>query len=194
MGEKGLQAAIEAQHTNNFYELYLPLETQRYLFKILAVKQILSNPQRYGFDLAETDLYEPLEFDLITLTSEQTLPLRLVAEASDTYFKKIKDLNPELRGHVLDVGIHVLRIPKGQGVGFYARFNTIRDEWVAQNTEKIYIVQKGDHLTAIASRFNVPLQSLLAWNQLNGRNPIHPGDRLIIYSHHSTATLSQSVQ
>jgi hypothetical protein len=191
MGEKGLQAAIEAQHTNNYYHLYLPLETQRYLFKILSVKQILSNPRQYGFDLKETDLYKPIEFDLVTLTTEQTLPLRLIADASDTYLKKIKELNPEIRGFSLDAGIHVLRIPQGMGGDFYTRFDPIRDEWIAQNTEKIYVVQKGDHLTAIATRFNIPLQSLLTWNQLNWRKPIHPGDRLIIYQHDSAA-LSKS--
>jgi hypothetical protein len=181
MGEQGLQAAMEAQQTNNYYELYLSLETQRYLFRILAVKLILSHPQQYGFALEKKDLYTPLTFDLITLKCERIMPIRLVAEASNTYFKKIKDLNPEFRGYALAKGIHDLRIPKGQAMGFLARFKTVKDQWLAQKNEKIYVVQKGDHLTAIATRFNVPLKSLLSWNQLNWRKPIHPGDRLIIY-------------
>jgi membrane-bound lytic murein transglycosylase D len=59
MGEEGLEAEILAQDVSNFYRLYLPLETQRYLFRILAAKLILTQPERYGFHLQEGD-YFPL--------------------------------------------------------------------------------------------------------------------------------------
>jgi LysM repeat protein len=45
----------------------------------------------------------------------------------------------------------------------------------------VYIVKKGDNLSLIADRFNVPLVALLIWNKLNLRAHIYPGDRLIIY-------------
>jgi len=46
MGEEGLQAEILAQGVNTFYRLYLPVETQRYLFRILSAKLILTQPER----------------------------------------------------------------------------------------------------------------------------------------------------
>ena len=46
MGEEGLQAEILEQDTNNYYQLYLPLETQRYIFRILSVKLILLKPDK----------------------------------------------------------------------------------------------------------------------------------------------------
>jgi len=42
-------------------------------------------------------------------------------------------------------------------------------------------VKKGDNLTAIAERHNVPLPSLFIWNRLKVNQHIHPGDRLVIY-------------
>ena len=43
-----------------------------------------------------------------------------------------------------------------------------------------YIVKKGESLSAIADKFNVPLPALLLWNRLDTSRPIHPGDRLIV--------------
>jgi len=49
MGEQGLQSEMMAQKTDNYFHLYLPLETQRYVLRIIAAKIILSEPGRYGF-------------------------------------------------------------------------------------------------------------------------------------------------
>ncbi|MBW2434849.1 MAG: LysM peptidoglycan-binding domain-containing protein, partial [Deltaproteobacteria bacterium] len=104
------------------------------------------------------------------------------------YFKAIKDLNPELRGHFLAAGTHSLLIPPGSAEGFDARFKQLVQLWQAKNLERVYIVQKGDNLTGIAERFKVPLPALLIWNRLDGRKPIHPGDRLVIYPNETLAT------
>jgi LysM repeat protein len=45
----------------------------------------------------------------------------------------------------------------------------------------VYVVEKGDNLSYIAKRFDVPLAALLIWNRLNLKRPIYPGDRLLIY-------------
>ena len=65
MGEEGLRAEILEQGTRNFYHLYLPLETQRYVLRLLSVKLILSNPKKYGFELSEGDYYPPVKSDRI---------------------------------------------------------------------------------------------------------------------------------
>lgn len=181
MGEKGLMAEILAQQTSNYYQLYLPLETQRYVFRILCAKLILSNPEQYGFLLKPGDLYQPLHFDRVHLVVDREVPLLLVAKAAGTVFKVIKELNPEIRGHHLEKGAHDLLIPTGQSRGFQARFTERYDAWLSTEQQRIYVVKKGDNLSAIADRFSVPLPALLIWNRLNLKKPIHPGDRLIIY-------------
>ncbi len=77
--------------------------------------------------------------------------------------------------------MHSLLIPKGAENGFHERFKQLVQEWLAENQQRVYVVQQGDNLTTIAERFNVPLPALLIWNRLDGRKPIHPGDRLVIY-------------
>jgi len=185
MGEDGLGAEIRAQQTNNYYNLYLSLETQRFVFRILSAKLILSDPEKFGFFLEENDLYTPLEFDKITVECPLRIPIQLVAGASKTYFKVIKDLNPEIRGHYLSKGSHKMMIPKGASRGFQARFKKLLSKWKNNSKRHIYPVKRGDNLSSIAERFNVPLTSLLRWNRLNSRSTIHPGDRLIIFLNRS---------
>ncbi len=181
MGEDRLQRAIKSQEVNDFYQLYLPMETQRYIFKILSAKLILMDPARFGFNVNESDLYPPLEFDQVTFECPVITPLQIVANAAESYYKKIKDLNPELRGQDLGKGIHTLAIPKDTGEAFYASFDILLEEWRQENAVKTYIVRKGDNLSLIAERFDVPLRSLLRWNRLNPKYHIYPGKELVIY-------------
>ncbi len=180
MGEEGLASEILAQGTDDYYRLYLPLETQRYLLRILSAKLILSDPERYGFSISQGDLYPPLQYDRIEVELPKEIPILMVAESADTHFKTIKDLNPEIRGHYLPPGIHTLFVPKGSSKQFHARFKKRLQNWQADMGKRIYVVQEGDNLSAIADRFGVPLPALLIWNRLDPTRPIHPGDRLVI--------------
>jgi len=180
MGEEGLQAEILAQGVNNFYRLYLPLETQRYLFRILSAKLILTQPERYGFHLKKKDFYPPVRFSSVDLTTYEETSLGVVAQAAQTDFKRIKDLNPELRGHYLQAGTYTLSLPENTPPGFLERFKQGHQEWSQQRQERIYIVQPGDNLSTIAEQFHVPLAALLIWNHIDLNSPLHPGDRLII--------------
>jgi len=181
MGEQGLQSEILAQKTDNYYHLYLPLETQRFVFRIISAKMIFSEPDTYGFRYTRQDLYPPLQFDRLKLNCFQETPIALVAQAANTHFKVIKDLNPEIRGHFLAAGSHRVLIPKGAADGFKERFKTVVDQWKAENKERVYVVKEGDNLSAIAERFNVPLPALIIWNRLEQNKHIYPGNRLVIY-------------
>lgn len=181
MGEGGLMAEILEQATNDYYHLYLPLETQRYVFRILSAKLIFSDPERYGFHLSEEDYYPPLQFDRIRVDCAQDTPIRIIAQAARTHFKAIKDLNPEIRGHFLPQGSREILIPKGASEGFDARYQDHLTRWLAGQKERIYVVQKGDNLSSIADRFGVPVLAIILWNRLDPNEPIHPGDELIIY-------------
>jgi len=181
MGEDGLIAEILEQGTDDYYKLYLPLETQRFVFRILSVKLILTSPERYGFTLDRDDYYPPLAFESVDVDCFQETPIRIIAEAAKTHFKVIKDLNPEIRGHYLAAGKHEVLIPKGASKGFHVRYEEILKKFVSAQKDRIYVVQEGDNLSLIADKFGIPLAALIIWNQLDIRRPIHPGDRLIIY-------------
>jgi len=182
MGEEGLQAEILEQDTNNYYQLYLPLETQRYIFRVLSVKLILLKPDKYGFKLNDDDYYPPFSYDQVQVDCRQEIPIRIVAQSANTYFKAIKDLNPEIRGHFLGEGTHDILIPKGASEGFQDRYTELVSKYITARKEKVYIVEKGDNLSSIAEKFDVPLAALIIWNRMDLKRPIYPGQRLIIYA------------
>lgn len=192
MGEAGLTAEIMEQDTNDYYRLYLPLETQRYVFRILSVKLILTDPEKYGFILTEEDYYPPLSFDQVRVDCRQETPIRIIARAANTHFKEIKDLNPEIRGHFLREGTHDILIPKDAAAGFQERYAELLNKYIAARKDKVYIVQKGDNLSAIAEKFDVPLAALIIWNRIDLKRPIHPGQRLIIYAPEATGEDAES--
>jgi membrane-bound lytic murein transglycosylase D len=182
MGERGLMSEILEQQTDDYYQLYLPLETQRFLFRILSIKAILSNPEKFGFKLKKADYYRPIAFDRVRVKSVGEVPVRIVAEAARTRFKVIKDLNPEIRGHYLASGTHVILIPKGASAGFQKRLKRLVRRFSSGQNERVYVVRKGDNLSSIAEKFNIPLAALIIWNRIDPKHPIHPGDRLNVRS------------
>jgi peptidoglycan endopeptidase LytE len=54
-------------------------------------------------------------------------------------------------------------------------------EWLALKNNSVYTVKKGDTLTGIAARFNVPFKALTIWNSISNRK-IVPGDKLYVFS------------
>jgi membrane-bound lytic murein transglycosylase D len=181
MGEGGLTAEILEQETEDFYKLYLPLETQAYIFRILSIKKIFSAPGEFGFTLNKDDYYRPVEFKRVQVSCDQETPVRIVARAARTHFKVIKDLNPEIRGYRLAKGSYVLNVPPEGAKGFDERFKQETADFVEDKARRIYKVKSGDNLSAIARRFDVPLAALVIWNGIDPTLPIHPGDRLIVF-------------
>ena len=64
MGMNGIQRTIDKQETNNYYNLYLNQETSKYLFRIIAIKEIMQNPIKYGF-VFRKDLYDIPDLKLV---------------------------------------------------------------------------------------------------------------------------------
>jgi hypothetical protein len=180
MGEYGLKGEIELQKNNDFFSLYLPLETQRYIFKLICAKLILENPVSYGFFLKKSDVYPVFIFDRVTFTSGVELPISLIARAAGLPFKTIKDYNPELRGYYMGKGNHDILIPKGTAKGFNDRFSAAYQNWKKTVNTKFHTVKHGENLTGIANAYQISLFSLLKSNNLSVNGMIYPGDRLLI--------------
>lgn len=192
MGEAGLRRRIQEQGVHDYYKLYLPQETQRHILKIAAVKLILENPEKFGYRLNPEDYYAPVPTDQIQVACPEETPIRLIAEAAGTYFKKMKDLNPQIRGNNMPAGNFILQAPRGAANGFEARYAQLLAQWKAEQAESqasqppepqkiTYTVKRGDSLGRIAARFGVTISQLASWNRINYRKPIHPGQRLVIH-------------
>lgn len=181
MGENGLASEIEMQETDDFYALYLPLETQRYLFKIIAAKRILENPEMFGFSLEPGDLYPSFAYDTVTLSSPDQVPLSVIAKAAGVSFKTVKDMNPDIRGYYLGKGKHLLMIPRGSAKTFKIHFRPMLETWRSENNRRVHVVKPGENLSLIAKAYDVSLTSLLLWNNLSMNSFIHPGETLVVY-------------
>ena len=66
-GIMGISRNLSRQKVENYYDLLLGRETSRYIFRILAVKEIMENSNNYGFVFEENDLYKPYEIRKIEL-------------------------------------------------------------------------------------------------------------------------------
>ena len=66
-GIMGISRNLSRQKVENYYDLLLGRETSRYIFRILAVKEIMENANNYGFIFQENDLYKPYEIRKIVL-------------------------------------------------------------------------------------------------------------------------------
>jgi hypothetical protein len=97
-GMGGFNGAMTKQGESSFYKLLLPEETMRYIFRIAALKQILSNPKAAGFFLQDDDVYKPLHVERTTITFGIG-DLVQFAKNKGTDYKTLKMLNPWLRNN-----------------------------------------------------------------------------------------------
>lgn len=95
-GTGSIDKYMGIQKVDNYYDLLLGQETGRYVFRIMAIKEILSHPDKYGFILEEEDLYSPVP----TFQVEVDTAVADFAEFASQYeitYKVLKRHNPWLR-------------------------------------------------------------------------------------------------
>ncbi len=99
-GTNGIEKQIAKQKASNYYNLVFGDETSRYIARIIAVKEILNNPRKYGFDLRPEDLYPPL----LTTSMEINYSIPNFADfaiKNGINYKILKMYNPWLRDTTL---------------------------------------------------------------------------------------------
>lgn len=100
MGQSGLSRDLGNQEVDSYYDVLLNSETSRYVFRILALKTILSDPASYGFCYDATDLYEPWATKTVTVDSTIEDLVAFAKEKKTTY-KTLKYYNPWMRSDKL---------------------------------------------------------------------------------------------
>lgn len=99
-GDKGVREEAERQDASNYYDLLLNPETGRYVYRILAVKEILNNPAKYGFKVHKDDMY----YAIPTKKVKVDTPIMNFAEWAKEQginYAVLKNLNPWLRQNQL---------------------------------------------------------------------------------------------
>jgi hypothetical protein len=99
-GIGGIKSKIEEQQVDNYYDLLLTEETSRYVFRILALKEIMKNAANYGFSIPKEALYYPIATKKIVVDSTIT-NLAQFAKSQGLNYKILKLHNPWLRDKML---------------------------------------------------------------------------------------------
>ncbi len=95
-GRAGVNRQLERQDASSYYDLLLGEETGRYVFRIVAVKEILSNAKKYGFNFSQEDLYKHIP-TFNVLVDEPIADFNEFAKVHDINYKILKLHNPWLR-------------------------------------------------------------------------------------------------
>jgi membrane-bound lytic murein transglycosylase D len=99
-GLDGLSKALLNQRVSDYYDLYLNDETARYIFRIVAIKEVYNHPTKYGFFLRENDLYRSIPVYSVNVDSAvQDLPA--LAVKLKTNYRILREFNPWIRRYNL---------------------------------------------------------------------------------------------
>lgn len=113
-GNYGIEKRLKVQMVDSYYEVLAGENTERYIPRIVAAKEILSNPEKYGFEFDKDDLYELG----LTYTVEVDTAITNIADFAkkfDTNYKELKMYNPWLRENKLNNKsgkLYEIKIPK----------------------------------------------------------------------------------
>jgi membrane-bound lytic murein transglycosylase D len=113
-GRSRISKELDRQKVRSFYDLLLNDETARYIFRILAMKSIMKDPQQYGYYLDKQDYYPIMQSTEINIDSSVT-DFIYIADKYDINYKILKIYNPWLRNNYLPNKVkksYILKIPK----------------------------------------------------------------------------------
>ena len=114
MGQYGVEKRLDEQSVDNYWDLHLNSETGRYVYRMLAIKEVMSSPVKYGFHISPANMYLPHEVREFEV-SENISNLNDFALENGSNLKELKALNPWLRKGYLTVKpgkTYVISLPK----------------------------------------------------------------------------------
>lgn len=206
MGMSGVERRLEDQRVESYYDLALNSETARYVFRILAVKEILDEPKDYGFHAEEFNLYKP--FNTRKVKVDTGIPdLVDFAHNQGITYKALKYFNPWMRNTMMRNSTgkaYYIDIPADKHVDTFfvnhleqeeleAERQVVIDkasqdsmeaivaEVVVEAEPVVYIVQRGETLSGIAKKHQVTVSELMKWNGLKKSNRLRIGQELKIF-------------
>jgi peptidoglycan lytic transglycosylase D len=114
-GETRIDQALRHQGVSSYYQVALSEETERYVFRALAAKLILSEPERYGFEVPPEQRYRPYDSDVVGIELRDRVAVTELARQAGSFYRELKALNPEIVEDWLGKGRYEIRVPKGRG-------------------------------------------------------------------------------
>jgi membrane-bound lytic murein transglycosylase D len=180
-GEGRVRDAMSRQGVATYYQLALPLETERYFFRILAAKLVLEDPEHYGFEVPPEERYSPRATEEVTLRVVGHITVAEIAAAAGSFYRQTKALNPAIMADALPEGLYEVRIPEGHRAGFEAALPGLERTMAARAVQRLrYRVKAGDTLGSIARLHGVSVGDIRKWNPATRSSYIYPGQVISI--------------
>jgi membrane-bound lytic murein transglycosylase D len=174
--ERALKRAQAAGKSGDFWSIsqYLPAETQTYVPRLLAVRQLVSDPLKYGISLPAVT--NSRVFAVVDTGSQ--IDMALAAELAGIDTNELYKLNPGVNRWATDPdGPHRLLVPAEQAAAFQAALASLDDGERVRWTK--HEVKKGETIGALADKYQTTVAVLREVNKLRS-NTLHAGQSLLI--------------
>ena len=203
LGMTGVQSQLDRQKVSSYYDVLLTEETARYIYRLLAMKEIISRPKVYGFILRKKDLYPVIPTKKIVIDST-IHSLADFALHEGINYKYLKLFNPWLRTGTLnnpDRKKYTLELPKN-GDKFYDVDGNYYGSDILTKKDSInlvvepikflekdtlatktinHLVKEGETLESIAKQYNISPDELKLWNKLPEKSDLKLNQELTIF-------------
>nr|WP_300308533.1 transglycosylase SLT domain-containing protein [Halomonas sp.] len=167
----------------SYWDLRLPKETMAYVPKLLAISQIINDPEHYGIALPEID--GNAAFAKIALTNP--ISLAQAATMAGVSTSELAELNPGLKSSTIDPShSQQLLVPADKAATLregLASLSSGREAInIAANTSQtgMHVVQHGDTLSKIALKHDLSMTDLARWNGISNPEALQPGQQLTL--------------
>lgn len=97
LGQAGVGRRMNIQYQNNYYDMYFPEETLRYVYRILSFKVLTSDPLKYGFDIKSEDYFKPFKNYKMVEVEGTDIDWSKFAKDNGTNYKMLRMINPWIR-------------------------------------------------------------------------------------------------
>jgi membrane-bound lytic murein transglycosylase D len=154
----------------------LRAETKGYVPKLMAAAIISKHPEAFGFKADEIDREQWTDYTEVEVP--QATLLSVLARAAGVQEREIIDLNPELRRACTPPRAYKLKLPAPAAATFAENWPAMRDR--VRTTFEGHIIQRGDTLSRIATRYGVPVDGILEMNSLPRGKKLRVGMELLI--------------
>lgn len=158
----------------DYASLKMPDETRNYIPKLLAVKNIISNPEKFGLTLPSV----PNQPYFTAVTTARHIDVKLAAKLADISMEEFMALNPaNNRPVILQENSDVLLLPADKAETFRANLEAYNEPLVSWQA---YRSKKGERLDRVAPRFGLSVASLKSINGLSPRAKLSNGQSLLV--------------
>ena len=173
-GEYRVARAMARQKTQNFWDLDLPKQTERYVPKFLATLYIVRDPHKYGFTIPDV---APVEFDEVPV--RDATDLKVIAGFTGTTPEYVADLNPAILRWCTPPEMEVsVKVPVGSAETCALQLAAIPPE--ERVTWRKHQVRSGETLSLIADRYHTNVAALKSLNRIKNAHAIRAGSVLIV--------------